>query len=235
MRQFGLSQGDRHATGNYRPISLTSVSCKLLEHIICRHLLNRFEENSILTNLNHGFRSGYSCETQLLTTANDLLQSFDRRKQVDVAILDFSKAFDTVPHQKLLHKLPGYWITGPTLRWVDCFLTQRTMKVVIEEATSDSTIVDSEVPQGTVLGPLLFLCHINNLPSSVISQVRLFANDCLLYREISTFKDHLVLQQDLKELKKWAYLWGMALIPPSVISLVFRTTPAIIINLTTPS
>ena len=85
------------------------------------------------------------------------------------------------------------------------------MKVVIEEATSDSTIVDSGVPQGTVLGPLLFLCHINNLPSSVISQVRLFANDCLLYREISTFKDHLVLQQDLKELKKWADLWGMRL------------------------
>ena len=82
---------------NYRPVSLTSVPCKLLEHIICRHLMKHLETNKILTNLNHGFRSGYSCESQLLTTINDFLKEHDKGHQVDVAILDFSKDFDTVP------------------------------------------------------------------------------------------------------------------------------------------
>ena len=93
-------KGDRHLPENYRPISLTSVPCKILEHILCKHLMNHFEKHNLLTNLNHGFRSGYSCESQLLTTAHDLLNSFERDKQVDIAILDFSKAFDTVPHKK---------------------------------------------------------------------------------------------------------------------------------------
>ena len=199
---------DRHLAENYRPISLTSVSCKILEHIICRHLLNHLEKNNILTKLNHRFRSGFSCETQLLTTAFDLFNSFEREKQTDVAILDFSKAFDTVPHKKL-HKLSLYGITGPLHAWLSNFLTQRSKRVVIEGACSESTTVDSGVPQGTVLGPILFLCHINDLPSSVSSQVRLFADDCLLYREINTFKDHLALQQDLKQLEVWADTWGM--------------------------
>ena len=96
---------DVHLAENYRPVSLTSVTCKLLEHIICKHLLTHFENNTILTNLNHGFRSGYSCETQLLVTLNDLLHFNDEGSQTDVTILDFSKAFDTVPHEELLTKL----------------------------------------------------------------------------------------------------------------------------------
>ena len=204
-----FKKGDRHLAENYRPISLTSVPCKVLEHIICQHMMKHFEKNNLLTNLNHGFRSGYSCESQLLTTAQDLLTSFDKNKQVDVAVLDFSKAFDTVPHNKLLHKLYHFGIQGPLLSWLRCFLTRRSMQVVLEGHSSKSTSVDSGVPQGTVLGPLLFLCHINDLPKAVKSQVRLFADDCLLYREINDFKDHLTLQQDLKELERWADTWGM--------------------------
>jgi hypothetical protein len=93
-----LQKGDKHLPENYRPVSLASVTCKILEHIICRHLLKHLEKNKILTNLNHGFRCGYSCETQLITTINDFLQEHDKGQQVDIAILDFSKAFDTVPH-----------------------------------------------------------------------------------------------------------------------------------------
>ena len=204
-----FKKGDRHLASNYRPISLTSVSCKLLEHIIFRHIMNHMEEHSILTNLNHGFRSGFSTETQLITTTQDLLSSFDSGKQIDMAILDFSKAFDTVPHDRLLYKMENFGICDSLLKWLRCFLTERNMRVVVDGANSPSTSVDSGVPQGTVLGPLLFLCHINDLPEAVKSQVRLFADDCLLYREIVDFQDHYTLQRDLKSLEEWAAKWGM--------------------------
>ena len=97
-----FKKGDRHQTQNYRPVSLTSISCKILEHIIVKHILNHFDLHKILTKFQHGFRSGLSCETQLLEAAYDFLSSLDARERVDVAILDFSKAFDTVPHRQLL-------------------------------------------------------------------------------------------------------------------------------------
>ena len=153
--------------------------------------------------------SGFSCETQLLTTMHDLFSSFDTGTQTDMAVLDFSKAFDTVPDSKLLTKLSHYGIGGTILEWLNKFLTGRTMKVVLDGKMSREIPVDSGVPQGTVLGPLLFLCHINDLPTSVKSQVRLFADDCLLYRKIQTFNDHILLQKDLTQLGKWANTWGM--------------------------
>ena len=204
-----FKKGDRHEAPNYRPISLTSVSCKILEHIIHTHIMSHLESQNILTKLNHGFRAGYSTETQLITTVNDLITSFDQGKQIDVAILDFSKAFDTVPHDRLLLKLDKYGIRGPIHDWLTSFLTERSMQVVVEGCSSQQTSVDSGVPQGTVLGPLLFLCHINDLPEAVKSQVRLFADDCLIYREITTFDDHNTLDEDLKRLEEWAEKWGM--------------------------
>lgn len=195
-------KGDVHKAENYRPVSLTSVTCKLLEHIICKHILTHLEKYNILTSLNHGFRSGYSCETQLIVTLNDLLQSYDQNKQTDVVILDFSKAFDTVPHDKLMYKLEKYGIKGDLHKWLTSFLTKREMRVVIEGEQSNKAVVESGVPQGTVLGPLLFLCHINDLPECVKSQVRLFADDCLLYRQIKNREDHILLQNDLTCLEK---------------------------------
>ena len=204
-----FKKGDKHLAENYRPVSLTSVTCKLLEHIISSHMLKHFDSLNILTPLNHGFRKGYSCESQLVVTLHDLCSSFDKNIQTDIAILDFSKAFDTVPHDRLLHKLEGYGIRGELSRWLSSFLTQRRMKVIVEGQHSQDVPVDSGVPQGTVLGPLLFLCHINDLPASVQSQVRLFADDCLLYRNIKSQADHAILQQDLNNLEQWADDWGM--------------------------
>ena len=172
-------------------------------------MLNHLDKHQVLTSLNHGFRSGYSCETQLVVTAHDLLNFFDQNRQVDVVILDFSKAFDTAPHRKLLHKLDAYGIRGPLHTWIANFLTKRKMNVVVEGEKSRSAHVGSGVPQGTVLGPLLFLCHINDLPERVTSQIRLFADDCLLYRPINSPQDHQTLQQDLNNLQIWADDWGM--------------------------
>ena len=125
-------------------------------------------------------------------------------------ILDFSKAFDTVPHQKLLHKLKNYGIDGKLNRWVEQFLTNRQQRVMVEGEFSGFDQVLSGVPQGTVLGPLLFLCHINDLPLHVKSQIRLFADDCLLYRIIKTVKDQEIIQNDLAALEEWAADWGMS-------------------------
>ena len=204
-----FKKGDRHTASNYRPVSLTCVCCKLLEHIICRQILNHLEQHNILTPLQHGFRSGHSCETQLITTTNDIMKTFDKKEQTDLAILDFSKAFDTVPHRKLLHKLDQYGINGKVNIWIKAILMERQQQVIVEGEFSDSCTVDSGVPQGTVLGPLLFLCHINDLPSRVKSTVRLFADDCLLYKTIRPIQDLIQLQNDLKSLEERASLWGM--------------------------
>merc|ERR1712115_104779 len=140
---------------------------------------------------------GFSCETQLTITVDDLARNAEKGKQTDVAILDFSKAFDTVPHRKLLHKLSCYGIKGSLHSWIKSFLCGRLMKAVIDGESSSETEVLSGVPQGTILGPLLFLVHINDLPETVKSSVRLFADDCLLYRKVKSSRDQEILQEDL--------------------------------------
>lgn len=112
-------------------------------------------------------------ESQLLITMQDINSSFDNKKQTDIAILDFSKAFDTVPHDRLLIKLNHYGISGQIAQWIKQFLSNRLQSVIVDGAKSDPVKVVSGVPQGTVLGPLLFLCHINDLPNRVKSKVRL--------------------------------------------------------------
>ena len=183
-----FKKGDKHSASNYRPVSLTCICMKLLEHIIVKHLMSHYEKHSILSDLNHGFRSGFSCETQLLNTINDFYQSFDTNTQVDVAFLDFSKAFDVVPHDRLMIKLHHYGVRGKLHRWISGFLQQWTQSVVVDGCTSSPVNVSSGVPQGTCLGPILFLTFINDISHGVTSKTRLFADDCLLYRPITHFR-----------------------------------------------
>ena len=120
---------------------------------------------------------------------HDLIGKFDAGSQIDMVILDFSKAFDTVPHKKPLHKMRLYGVDGNTNAWLTDFLTNRKMNVVVDGEESEPFSVDSGVPRCTALGPLLFLCHINDLPDALKSTVRLFADDCLLYRTIRSIGD----------------------------------------------
>ena len=192
-----FKKGNRVLAENYRPVSLTCITRKFFEHIVCRHILDHVEDHKILTNLRNGFRSGRSCETQLLviTTTHDLLSSFNSKSQIDVAILDFSKAFDTVPHADLLRKLEHYCVASIILLWITNFLNNRRQRVVLDGTFSNYADVESGFPQGTVLGPLLFLLHINDLTSCVNSKLRLFADDCLLYREIKIIKTKLTCKE----------------------------------------
>jgi hypothetical protein len=204
-----FKKGDRSVPSNYRPVSITSICSKIIEHIIFSHIMDHYDNHNILVEAQHGFRPARSCETQLVITSHELAKSLNNGEQVDAVVLDFSKAFDRVPHQRLLHKLHHCGIRDSLLLWIDHFLTRRSQRVVVDGATSEWAPVTSGVPQGTVLGPLLFLSFINDLPSGITSRIRLFADDCLIYRTISNNSDTQALQVDLNTLHQWSNSWNM--------------------------
>ena len=205
-----FKKGNRHLPKNYGLVSLTSIPCKIMEHIICSHVRDHLDEYDILSPLQHGFPERHSCESQLLLTLQDLFSWRDPGVQVELVVLDFAKALDTVPHESVLGKLKFYGIDDNTNRWVRAFLTNRTQEVVVDGGKSDRAAMALRVPQGTVLGPLLFLLHINDLPLNVESSVSLFADDCLLYQAISSREEAEVLQRDLHSLYAWDQPWGMS-------------------------
>ena len=171
--------------------------------------MEHVQHNNILIDNQHGFRSGHSCQTQLISLVEDLSYAMDSGFQTDVILLDFSKAFDTVPHRRLLNKLQNCKINNFIMTWIKSWLTQRTQCVVVDGISSSSVSVLSGVPQRTVLGPLLFLIYVNDIASGVSSSICLFADDCILYRTIKCEADSIILQPDLDILSQWSTLWQM--------------------------
>ena len=157
------------------------------------NLVKHLDAPRIMYDLQHGFREKRSCETQLLMMIDDLARNATAGKQTDVILLDFSKAFDKVNHSKLLWKLHQYGIRGNVLSWIQAFLGNRSQWMVIDGEESDSIPVNSGIPQRSVLGLILFLAYIKDLPDEICSQVRLFADDTALYLTIQGDEDSLVL------------------------------------------
>ena len=170
-------------------------------------------EHKLLSDRQHAFRKRHSCETQLITVINDWAKILDKGGQIDTFILDFEKAFDIPQHELFKSKLYGYGICGKTLKWINSFLCFRQQRVVINVIKSDWAPVLLGVPQGTVLGPLLFLLSINEITTDIESEKRLFADDCVCYREIKGTEDTVKLQEDIDCLGCWARKWTMQFQP----------------------
>lgn len=203
-------KGSKHDFQNYRPISICSSLSKIMERIIYNTLSAYMFKNNFMTNHQHGFTSNKSTVTHLLEFTNDLTNMLDQKHSVDVVCIDFSKAFDTVSHEKLLLKLRHYGVSGKMLTWISDYLNNRSFAVKINGSLSDFHNVTSSVPQGSILAPLLFAVYINDLALTLQhSKLKLYADDLTLYRITDNMHDSSLLQQDLNTLMKWSSEWQL--------------------------
>ncbi len=204
-----FKKGSKSECGNYRPVSLTSIVCKTLEAIIRDHLNDFISSNNLLSTCQHGFVNGRSCSTQLLQCLDVWTDLMDQGESIDVIYLDFAKAFDSVPHQRLLNKMKGMGFTKQILDWSENFLTGREQRVVVNGAKSSWSNVLSGVPQGSVLGPIYFILFINDMPDCVHNLIALFADDAKLFSSVRNATDQEHLQHDLHQLQRWAEEWQL--------------------------
>lgn len=205
-------KGDKSSPENYRPISLTSVVCKVLESLLKKHILRFLSLHELLDTRQFGFLQRKSTTSQLLSCMEEWSSALGDQDYIDVVYLDFAKAFDTVPHAKLLYKMNMYGLTGMILEWIKAYLAQRTQRVNVNGTLSSWKDVTSGVPQGSVLGPLLFLIYINDLPKAISTACCvLFADDTKIYRVVKTHSDSLLLQTALNDLSTWVKKWDLRL------------------------
>ena len=200
-------KGSRKEVGNYRPVSLTAICCKLLESIVRQAVNEHMTKYNLLSAEQHGFTEGKSCVTQLVSVMESWTEILDKHGCIDVVYFDFQKAFDTVPHKRLLHKIKNCGIQGKVCNWIKSFLTDREQRVAVNGDCSEWVPVTSGVPQGSVLGPTLFVIYINDLPDAVHSCIKLFADDTKIYRHINSTADCQKIQDDIHSLESWSKQW----------------------------
>ena len=201
-----FKKGTRSDPGNYRPVSLTCVLCKLLESFVRDAIVKQMNEYGLYSDDQHGFRTKRSCVTQLLEVMEILTDCIEEGNPIDIIYLDFKKAFDSVPHQRLLIKLKSYGILGNVYNWVESFLTGRTQRVRVGRDMSNCTDVLSGIPQGSILGPVLFTIFINDISENLESFCKIFADDTKVFN-ISSKKD--IVQKDIDILQKWTTKWDL--------------------------
>ena len=208
--------GSRKNPLNYRPVSLTSVPCKLMERIISEHLLDYLESNHLLTEDQFGFRPNRSTEDQLLLTYDEISSWLNDGFAADLVLLDFAKAFDVVNHKLLIDKLRLLGLKDQPLYWIIDFLNDRTSRVSISGASSQPFPVVSGVPQGSVLGPILFLIFINSVVPNTDVKVKLFADDLKVYCKIDHSSSDSItasmnsLQNTLNKIYVTSTSWGLS-------------------------
>ena len=197
-------EGLKSDPSNNRPISLTCICFKIMEHIMLSHIAKHIAKNNIIINEQHGSRYKLSTTTQLINTTTDCNNTLNNKSQTDIIFLDISKAFDKISHKYILSKLLYYGIRNHTLSWIGAFLSNRTQTTVANGVHSSYVEVTSGVPLGSVLEPMLFLLFMNDINNAMISQLKLFADDSVLDRNIRSQNDQVILQDDLDTISSWA-------------------------------
>ncbi|MCG7883227.1 MAG: reverse transcriptase family protein [Candidatus Thiodiazotropha endolucinida] len=217
-----FKKGDKSLPANYRPISLLCNIGKLQERIVFKNIYNHLHEHHLLYKYQSGFLPNHSTTFQLIDIYHHVCQTFDNEQFSCMVFCDVSKAFDRVWHRGLLFKLRQYGISGLLLEWISDYLTNRTQRVVIRSCTSTAKNVNAGVPQGSVLGPLLFLIYVNDIADPLLSLTRLFADDSSLYCSASKVSDlEGIINHDLLCLSAWARQWLVNFNPSKTEAILF--------------
>ena len=214
-------KGNKDSVSNYRPISLLSCVGKVMERCVYKHLHNFMRDNDIITKFQSGFTKGDSTTNQLTNTYNTFASALDNGKEIRVVFFDISKAFDRVWHKGLIYKLKKIGIKSNIILWLTDYLCDRKQRVVLDGKVSDWRDVKAGVPQGPILGPLLFLVFINDITESIGTNIRLFADDTSLYLVIENpVNDAVRLQLDLQNISTWAKQWLVYFHPDKTVSML---------------
>ena len=204
-----IKKGDKAASSNYRPISLTSVVGKILEAIISRAIREHLDKHKLIRHSQHGFSKRKSCLTNPLSFYRKVFETIDKGDEYDIVYLDFSKAFDRVPDRRLYSKVKPHGIGGKIFEGIKEGLISRKQRVQINWKKSEWGNVTSGVPQGSVLGTLLFIIYINYLETGINSKISKFADDTKIGRPVKMLDDARMLQNDLNRLYEWSEKWQM--------------------------
>ncbi|CAF0839356.1 unnamed protein product [Brachionus calyciflorus] len=213
-----FKSGSRINVENYRPVSLTCVLCKVLASIIKDSMLKHLLDNELISDAQHGFLLSKSCTTNLLETIDVITFALAEGFPVDAIYTDFSKAFDKIPHRRLMYKISKFGFGVKLINWIKAFLRDRIQRVVLGDSYSDWLSVLSGVPQGSVLGPILFLLYINDLFELIQNTFKASADDTKIISVIRNFLSNLELQCDIDFICKWCKDWSTQLnIPYSLV------------------
>ena len=209
-------KNEKNLVKNYRPISLLPVCSKIFERLIFNSIYNYITINKLLSPLQSGFKPGDSCTNQLLSITHNIYSSFDHYNSLEVrgVFLDMSKAFDKVWHEGLIYKMKCFGISGNLLNLLSSFLHNRKQRVILNGQISEWEYVKAGVPQGSILGPLLFLLYVNDLPNNLKSNVKLFADDVSLFSVVhDPVQSAEEINSDLRSINNWATNWKMSFNP----------------------
>ena len=224
-----LKKGDASELNNYRPISLLSCVGKVMEKAVFKYTFNYIRDNNLIYNLQSGFMPGHCTTHQLVHLYHAFCDALDKKKKVRLVVGDISKAFDRVWHAGILHKLTNMGITGSLNDWYSNYLTDRKQRVVINGYSSEYGNIEAGVPQGSVLGPLLFLIFINDITEGLETKISLYADDSLIYMTSNspiTNKD--ALDRDLIRIECWAKQWLVTFSPEKTCDMTLSLRPTAI-------